>query len=78
MGNRLNTKAVVAELATRMGCYKKDVTELMGHFTDLIAETLAKDGVIDFRPLGVFRRSRKGAVKFRPAKKLSRRVKQGG
>lgn len=73
---RLNTKAVVKEVSQRMGCYKKDAAELLTHFCDVVAETLAQGGAIDFRPLGVFRLGRKGGIRFRPASKLARRVKE--
>lgn len=73
---RLNTKSVVKAVAERMGCYKKDAFELLGHFSDVVAETLAQGGAVDFRPLGVFKLGRKGGIKFKPATKLARRVKE--
>lgn len=73
---RLNTKTVVREVAARMGCYKKDAMELLEHFSNVVAETLAAGGAVDFRPLGIFRLSKRGGVKFRPAAKLARKVKE--
>lgn len=74
--SRLNTKLVIREVASRMGCYKKDAMELLTHFSNIIAETLAQGGAVDFRPLGVFRLGKRGAIKFKPAVKIIRRVKE--
>lgn len=73
---RLNTKAVIRLVSERMGCYKKDAAELLEHFSNIVAETLAQGGTVDFRPLGVFKIGRKGVVKFKPAAKIIRRVKE--
>ncbi|AEF95036.1 histone family protein DNA-binding protein [Desulfotomaculum nigrificans CO-1-SRB] len=83
MVKKINTPQVIAEVAERMGCYKKDTRELLEHFAAVIAEHVAKGERVSFKPLGIFyaQRSRRGRgtgqilLKFRAAKGIQRTVR---
>jgi nucleoid DNA-binding protein len=83
---KMNTLAVVKEVASRMCCYKKDARELLDHFAAVVAENVAAGRKVQFAGLGIFypsvaRRGRGAGkavkVRFRPAKELVEKVKRG-
>jgi DNA-binding protein HU-beta len=83
---KVTTPWLVAEVARRMGCYKKDARELLQHFADVIEENVQAGRKVQFTGLGVFYPavSERGPgagknvrVKFRPAKSLIEKVQNG-
>lgn len=71
---KINTPQVINELSRRMGAYKKDCAELLGHFADIIAENVQANRAVSYKDIGVFYPfiSARGQlkIKFRPAKKV--------
>jgi len=71
---KVSTPWLVAEVARRMGCYKKDARELLQHFADVVGKNVQAGKKVQFTGLGVFYSvvSKRGvrAVKFRPATSL--------
>lgn len=86
MADRINTPEIIKEIAQRMGCYQKDVSELLGHFTDIIVENLKDGKRVYFHPLGVFyvrppsdpscKRPLKATVRLQPAKRIIKEIRQ--
>ncbi len=80
MREAVNTKETVKEISKRMGCYAKDVRELLlEHFPAVLVEAVSQGKKVHLAGLGTFypRRGRKGLrVAFRPARGLLRAVQQ--
>lgn len=81
----MNTKEVLADLARRMGCYKKDVKELLlEHFIELLFETVSRGQKLHLAHFGTFypgqspkspkTGTRRLTVRFKPAEDLLRRL----
>ncbi|MGB9887619.1 MAG: HU family DNA-binding protein [Moorellales bacterium] len=70
------TQKIIDEVSRRMGCFKKDAVELLNHFTDVVAGLLAEEGRVEFRPLGVWRINKSGAVRHKPGKRFTARVQE--
>lgn len=81
------TKEVIAQVAQRMGCYRKDARELLlQHFTAVLTEAAKRGEKVHLSGLGTFypARSRKPTksgvrrltLKFKPAKPLLRQINQ--
>lgn len=79
---KINSPQVIAEVAKRMGCYKKDAAELLQHFVDVIIENVCAGKTVGYKDLGIFypylsvRRGRQDQIrlKFRPAKKVKKKI----
>lgn len=86
MADRINTPEIIKEVAQRMGCYQKDVNELLWHFTDIIVENLKDGKRVHFHPLGVFyvrpqsaptcKRPFKATVRLQPSKRIIKEIRQ--
>lgn len=78
---KINTPQVINELSCRMGAYKKDCAELLGHFADIIAENVQAGRAVAYKDIGVFYpfTSARGQlkIKFRAAKKVAVRIDGG-
>jgi DNA-binding protein HU-beta len=51
---KIGTKEMVQEISKRMGCYHKDVREVLEHFTNIMVENVCEGRKVQFIPLGVF------------------------
>ena len=51
---KIGTKEMVQEISKRMGCYHKDVREVLDHFTNIMVENVCEGRKVQFIPLGVF------------------------
>jgi len=51
---KIGTKEMVQEISQRMGCYHRDVREVLDHFTNIMVENLKEGRKVQFMPLGVF------------------------
>ncbi|MGQ9825659.1 MAG: HU family DNA-binding protein [Desulfotomaculales bacterium] len=83
---KMNTPALIKEVAARMGCYRKDARELLDHFAAVVAENVAAGRKVQYAGLGIFypavsRRGRGAGknvkIRFRPARDLAEKVKGG-
>lgn len=73
----VTTPLVVREVAARMGCYKRDVREVLDHFSAIIVEQAAAGKKVRYASLGVFYPavSRRGRGAERGERKLTARFK---
>ncbi|MCL6557785.1 MAG: HU family DNA-binding protein [Firmicutes bacterium] len=87
MSGKINTPDIIDEVSRRMGCTKKDCKELLEHFVDVITENLRAGLKVNYCHLGIFylcsknssaRRIFKATVKFRPSKKLIKKINNKG
>jgi len=51
---KITTIDLVNEISDRMGCFKKDARELLGHFTDVIIENISEGRSVQLASFGVF------------------------
>ena len=83
MVKKINTPQIIAEVAERMGCYRKDAKEILEHFAAVITGHVVKGERVSFKPLGMFyaQRSYRGRgtgqilFKFRPSTGVQRKVR---
>ncbi|MBE3582228.1 MAG: HU family DNA-binding protein [Thermoanaerobacteraceae bacterium] len=81
----MNTNELIAEVAKRMGCYKKDVRELLlGHFLQVLLEAICRGEKVYIAHFGTFYqgllygRNKEGVrrqwLRFKPAEDLVRKL----
>lgn len=83
--DKINTPDVLRELSKRMGAYKKDCAELLGHFAAIVAENVSAGKAVSYKDLGNFYpfkskgrgRAEQVRLKFRPSRKVSAKVVGG-
>ncbi|OPY61661.1 MAG: Bacterial DNA-binding protein [Pelotomaculum sp. PtaU1.Bin065] len=73
---KINSPEVIDEIAQRMGCYKKDVANVLKHFSNLVKENAEAGKAVAYKEFGIFYPASSYArpwkkLKFRPAKKLA-------
>ena len=84
-GENMNTNEVITEIAKRMGCYRKDVRELLlEHFLHVLLEALSRGEKVHIAHLGTFYpgrssgRNKEGTrrlwIRFKPAEGLLRKL----
>lgn len=77
---KITTPILINEVADRMGCFKKDARELLGHFSDVIIENVSEGRSVQLASLGVFipakitRGKKTGGlkIKFKQSAKITR------
>ncbi|MCG0278953.1 MAG: HU family DNA-binding protein [Thermanaeromonas sp.] len=81
----MNTNELISEVAKRMGCYKKDVRELLlQHFLQVLLEAISRGEKVHIAHLGTFYpglsygRNKEGTrrlwIRFSPAEDLIRKL----
>jgi len=86
---KVGTKEMVQEISKRMGCYHKDVREVLEYFTNILVENVKEGRKVQFMPLGVFspakirlRRDRDNVnnikIKFKQSTIVTRKLTNNG